>query len=283
MFLCSKLHGKTFKNQEQTNTICMKSGFNFICIICAFILGTVLFSCNNSDNYPELYSTMGTVTNLDDYSIDSDVYGKLMPKNPNIINSFNADSIGQRVLININFPNENDKDSKEDSGKEVTIYDLYKVLTKNADDLRLNNEESIDNFGNDDIQITNAYISNKHLNIEFNIGGNNTTIPHRISLLLTENTQIDDEGLLEVELRHNKNSDYGNKLYWGVVSFTLSSIPEYADTNFKGFRIIYQSDEYSKSETIVRLQNSNQRSVVRSMESSQEIGNRHPLFAGKLQ
>ena len=162
----------------------MKSGFNFICIICAFILGTVQFSCNNSDNYPELYSTMGTVTNLDDYSIDSDVYGKLMPKNPNIINSFNADSIGQRVLININFPNENDKDSKEDSGKEVTIYDLYKVLTKNADDLRLNNEESIDNFGNDDIQITNAYISNKHLNIEFNIGGNNTTIPHRISLLL---------------------------------------------------------------------------------------------------
>lgn len=260
----------------------MKFCINRIRIICISIMGTILFSCNNSENYPELYSTMGTVTNLSDYSIDSDIYGKLTPKNPNIINSFNADSIGQRVLININFPDEKDKDSKEDSGKEVTIYDLYKVLTKKANDIRLT-EENIDNFGNDNIKITNAYISNEHLNIEFNIEGNDETIPHRISLLLTENTQIDDEGLLEVELRHNNNSDYGNKHYWGVVSFTLSSIPEYNDEAFKGFRIKYQAEEYNKSEIIVRLQTSNQTSIVRSMKATQEIGNRHPLLAGELQ
>lgn len=149
--------------------------------------------------------------------------------------------------------------------------------------MRLNNNEDSESFGNDIIEITYASISNEHLNIEFNISGSNETIPHRISLLLTENTQIDDEGLLEVELRHNKNSDNGDKLYWGIASFTLSSIPEYSNANFKGFRIKYQSEDNTTSETIVRLQSSSQTRVVRGMESSQEIGNRHSLFARQLQ
>lgn len=261
----------------------MKLKINTVGIICIGILGTILQSCINNENYPELYPTMGTVKNLSDYSISSDLYGDIIPKNPDIIKSFDADSTGQRILININFPNEEDKDSKVNNGKEVTIYDLYKVLTKKADDLRLNKDEDIDSFGNDIIQITNANISNEHLNIEFNIPGNNETIPHRISLLLTEETQTDDEGLLEVELRHNKNSDNGNKLYWGIASFTLSSIPEYSDANFKGFRIKHLSDTNTISETIVRPQTSNQTRSVRSMESTQEISNGHSLLASQLQ
>lgn len=270
------------KSEIAKNTF-MKLNISTVGIICISILGTILQSCINNDNYPELYSTMGTVNNLSDYSINSDLYGDVIPKNPDIIRSFDADSVGQRILVNINFPDAEDKDSKVNTGKEVTIYDLYKVLTKKADDLRLNNDEDTESFGNDVIQITNVNIGNEHLNIEFNISGSNETIPHRISLLLTENTQIDDEGLLEVELRHNKNSDNGDKLYWGIASFTLSSIPEYSDANFKGFRIKYQSDTNTTSETIVRLQNSNQTRIVRSMESSQEIGNRHSLFARQLQ
>ena len=270
------------KSEIAKNTF-MKLNISTVGIICISILGTILQSCINNDNYPELYSTMGTVNNLSDYSINSDLYGDVIPKNPDIIRSFDADSVGQRILVNINFPDAEDKDSKVSTGKEVTIYDLYKVLTKKADDLRLNNDEDTESFGNDVIQITNVNIGNEHLNIEFNISGSNETIPHRISLLLTENTQIDDEGLLEVELRHNKNSDNGDKLYWGIASFTLSSIPEYSDANFKGFRIKYQSDTNTTSETIVRLQNSDQTRIVRSMESTQEIGNRHSLFARQLQ
>lgn len=270
------------KSEIAKNTF-MKLNISTVGIICISILGTILQSCINNDNYPELYSTMGTVNNLSDYSINSDLYGDVIPKNPDIIRSFDADSVGQRILVNINFPDAEDKDSKVNTGKEVTIYDLYKVLTKKADDLRLNNDEDTESFGNDVIQITNVNIGNEHLNIEFNISGSNETIPHRISLLLTENTQIDDEGLLEVELRHNKNSDNGDKLYWGIASFTLSSIPEYSDTNFKGFRIKYQSDTNTTSETIVRLQNSDQTRIVRSMEPTQEIGNRHSLFARQLQ
>ena len=260
----------------------MKLKHKIISIIglCAF--GIYMSSCLDNEKYPELHSTMGTITDIETPSIESDSYGKLLPQNPDVIKMYDADSIGQRVLVSLSFPNAEEK-NKEDSGKEVTIYDFYKVLTKKANDTRNQDSEPIENFGEDIINITSAYISREHLNIEFNINGNNETIPHRISLLLTEETKIDDEGLVYVELRHNKNSDYGNKLYWGVVSYTLSSIPEYNDTDFKGFRISYMSSDNTKSEITVKKQESNQDSAVRSMKSTQEIGYRHSLFAGQLQ
>ena len=250
-------------------------------ITLACILALLLVSCLDNDKYPELYPTMGTVSSLDNYSICSDSYGKLIPDNPDLISKNNADSIGQRVLLNINFPKENS--GQENEGKSVTIYDLYKVLTKNANDLRLSGAEPIESFGNDEIQITSAYISKEHLNIEFNINGEDETIPHRITLLLTENTHINDEGLIEVELRHNRNSDYGNKLYWGVVSFTLASIPECQNENFKGFKVIFYNSESIKDEIDVIKQESDQATVSRCMKATQEIGNWHSLFTCQLQ
>lgn len=115
---------------ELANNTFMKLNISTACIICISILGVILQSCIKNENYPELYPTMGTINNLSDYSINSDLYGDVIPKNPDIIRSYEADSIGQRILININFPNAEDKDSKTSTGKEVIIYDLYKVLTK---------------------------------------------------------------------------------------------------------------------------------------------------------
>ena len=260
----------------------MRLKHKIISILGLCSLGFYMSSCLESEKYPELHSTMGTITDIESPIIESDSYGKLTPTNPNIIKMHDADSIGQRVLLSISFPNAEEK-TREDAGKEVTIYDFYKVLTKKADDTRVIGCEPIENFGKDVIKITSAYISEEHLNIEFNINGNNETIPHRISMLLTEDTKIDDEGLVCVELRHNSNSDYGNRLYWGVVSFTLSSIPEYSDPDFKGFRITYFGSENYKSELTIMKPESNQDSAVRSMKSTQEIGNRHSLFAGQLQ
>lgn len=250
-----------------------------ITLACIFAL--MMVSCLDKDKYPELYPTMGTVSSLENYSICSDSYGRLIPSNPDLIRLNDADSVGQRVLLNINFPQKSN--GQESDGKSVTIYDLYKVLTKDANDLRLADSEAVESFGNDYIQITSSYISNKHLNIEFNVDGENETIPHRISLLLTENTQIDDEGLVEVVLRHNINSDYGNKLYWGVVSFTLSSIPECQNDNFKGFRIIFRNSDDSRNEIVVKKQESSQTTASRSMKAAQEIDNRHSLFPCQLQ
>ena len=262
----------------------MKINKSLIAILGSCLIGTSLTSCLDNETYPTIYPTMGTVVNTDDMSIDSDSYGLLIPKNPSVVSASDADSIGQRVLVNINFPDEeNARETSSTSGKEVTIFDLYKVLTKAANDLRLPHTEPEENFGNNNIQITSTSISKEHLNIQFNIEGQDETIPHRISLLLTENTKINDEGLLEVELRHNNNSDYGQRLYWGVVSYTLSSIPEYSKPECKGFRIIYNSGANTKAEWDVIKPSSDQDSAVRAMKTSQEISNGHSLLSSQLQ
>lgn len=281
--LCSNKHIKAFISQKIKKINRMSLKRNFICIIIPCMIGMIFSSCINDEKYPELYPTMGTVTSLDKCSINTDSYGIIIPKNPEILSMYDADSIGQRVIVNINFPDAESKSANNVNGKEVTIYEMYKVLTKKADDTRNENTEPIDGFGNDVIKIESVEISEEHLNIEFFIYGNDETIPHRISLLLTENTIIDDEGLLEVELKHNNNSDYGNNLYWGVVSFTLSSIPEYSDNNFKGFKIVYRGKENTMSELIVYKKSSDQASITGTMESPQKIGNRHSLLPGQLQ
>jgi uroporphyrinogen III methyltransferase/synthase len=61
---------------------------------------------------------------------------------------------------------------------------------------------------------------------------------------------LDENGLLPVELRHNPGADLQINSYWGVVSFTLSSIPQYQDSAFKGFRILYKIKEGDDIHTV---------------------------------
>lgn len=87
-------------------------------------------------------------------------------------------------------------------------------------------------------------------NIQYEIGGNNSNISHRISLLVPQNAHLDENGLLPVELRHNPGADLQINSYWGVVSFTLSSIPQYQESAFKGFRILYKNKEGDDIHTV---------------------------------
>ena len=82
----------------------MKLKHKIISIIglCAF--GIYMSSCLDNEKYPELHSTMGTITDIETPSIESDSYGKLLPQNPDIIKMYDADSIGQRVLVSLSFP-----------------------------------------------------------------------------------------------------------------------------------------------------------------------------------
>ncbi len=255
-----------------------------LAIISAISLLIVATSCINNDPYPVTYPTMGTVTDITNYTINSDSYGIIIPKNPNIISAKDADSIGQRIFANIYFHKENEKENA--SAKEVDIFELFKVLTKNANDLRVDKSEDINNFGDNTIQIippeTGSYISEEHLNLEFYINGENTKIPHRISLVLTEDTKLDDEGLLNVELKHNSYNDGESERFWGIASFTLSSIPECSDPKFTGFKISYKSFYNIKKELTI-LKPSNKKCTVRRMESSEEIDHRHALLSCELQ
>lgn len=207
------------------------------------------------------YSSLGTVMNSDDLLVESDSYGLLQPVNTEIFADNDADTIGQRVLMGLTFIDEEESVQAADTIRKVWVKQLYKVLTKAADDLRadtssLSTQDIEDEFGNQPIWVVTASISELHLNIQFNVKGHDADIAHRITLLLTDESTLDSGGLLRVELRHNPEDDTQEDLFWGVVSFTLSSIPECSDADFKGFRIIYNTGEEDAEEYIVTLSGS---------------------------
>lgn len=228
----------------------------------AAVFGLLCQSCSDGheEYFPSLYSSdeggyssLGTVVSSDELLVESDSYGLLYPINAEIFTDSGVDTVGQRVLMEINFIDE--IILNETQVQTVLVKQLYKVLTKAVDDLRTDtvttSTEIEDLFGNQPIWVTSASISGFYLNIQFNVKGHNTDIAHRISLLLTDESTLDSGGLLRVELRHNPEGDTQEDILWGVVSFSLSSIPEFSDPDFKGFRIIYNTGEGDTEEYVV--------------------------------
>ena len=260
------------------NLVKNKTFIGFTMALC-----TLFSSCLDDNDPIAIYPTLGTVSATEPMTIESDSYGTILPKNPSIVASHQADSVGQRVLTNLYF------DSEVSSSKEkplsASIIDMYKVLTKPADDLRKADAPDADSFGNAPIQPTSTSLSKEHLNIQFNIMGGNETIPHRISLLLTDATQIDEDGFVPVILRHHTNGDSQNTNFWGIVSFTLSSIPEFTDPHCQGIKLIYNSGANLNASVIIKKSNSKSDELTfrRMMETSQEVAHEHTLFTSELQ
>lgn len=207
----------------------------------------------SQDGTTAYYPTLGTVEDTEPITVASDTYGTLIPINPEVFEKNGADSIGQRVFLNVVFSSDaNNSSSKE---REVTVVNLYNVPTYTAIDLREAETTYPDDFGNDPVQITGASISKEHLNIEFNFKGSGNTHTHDFSLLLAKGAQLNNQGMLQVELRHNAKSDTPTGWYWGVTSFTLKSIPEYQQNNFQGFLIKYNSGADSQAVWEVKKSN----------------------------
>lgn len=228
-------------------SICFKAGALLFCL-------AATFSCNLNDSEPDLlYLTLGTVTNDGTLKIESDSHGILIPSNPERLIAADAAETGQRVLMSVP-ANEIEAGLQEGEAKEVNIVELYKVLTKDADDLRISRPdgEYDTDFGNDPLQIIGVSISAQHLNIQLYVKGHDKEKPHRISLLLDENCQLDENGWLPVELRHNAEQDLQSETFWSVVSFKLSSIPEYESPAFRGFHIYYNNGTDKRAECSVR-------------------------------
>ena len=194
-----------------------------------------------SDISTGTFSTLGTVIiNDQEIAIESDLYGILIPENPEIISSIDADSTGQRILAGFVF-----LDQSSQEGRRIRIVDLlYKINTLPASDLRTLPE---DNFGNAPLQITDVSFSKNHLNIQYLYEGSKQ-IQHRVNLVLTDQSKLDANGLLPVEFRHDACNDSSGQTMESIVSFTLESIPECQLPGFKGFRIIYNSGANSQAE-----------------------------------
>lgn len=247
------------------------------------LLCSMLSSCLDDNDPIAIYPTLGTVSATDPIKLESDSYGTILPKNPSMITTQQADSVGQRVLTNLYFDSE--PTGSNNGELSASIFDCYKVLTKNANDLRLADAPEADSFGLAPIQPTSTSLSKEHLNIQFNIQGGIETIPHRISLLLTDETIIDSDGFVSVYLRHDPNGDIQSTTYWGIVSFTLSSIPEFTNSACKGVKIYYNSGADLNASVVIRKQasKSDELTFRRMMEASQEIANEHTLFTSQLQ
>lgn len=229
--------------------------------------GIFLSSCLNNDEPEGFYSTLGTVTEVGtNLTFESDSYGLLKPTNPNWFVAEKADSVGQRVLAGVQF-----YDGKERNGENtpasVQIVELYKVLTKKVDDIR-NGEEDI--YGDDPIHIAVASVTKEHLNIQFTLASSTSGKPHRISLVLTEESVPDENGILPIEFRHNAEGDLPDwdTRGWGIASYTLKSIDEkYPDTEIKGFKILYYDESGSHAQCIVKREAMN-RMVVKPLAVS---------------
>lgn len=222
-------------------------------LLTALAITSTLQSCLDEDKVTVTYQpAVGTVNNENGKLLfDTDYYGVLEPINATIFSNYDADENGQRVMASIVFmDNAESQKTDTDNYRQIQVLELYKILTKNADSLT---EEQEDVYGNDPILISGGYISKKHLNLEFNIWRNDPSIAHRISLLLTEKSAPDENGMIHLELRHNAESDEQYTLAWGLVSFNLSSIPGYSDERFKGFIIEYSGQDGQTSTFTIKI------------------------------
>lgn len=222
------------------------------CIPVVLVGSICVSSCLNDDEPEGFYSTLGTVTETGhDLTFESDSYGLLKPTNPNWFVAEKADSVGQRVLAGVQFYGEEERKENHEP-LPVQIVELYRVLTKKVDDIR-NGEEDI--YGNDPIQIAIASVTKEHLNIQFTIASSSSGKPHRISLVLTEESKPDAEGILPIEFRHNAEGDVPDwdARGWGIASYTLKSIDEkFPDIEIKGFKIVYNEGGNNKAQCIVK-------------------------------
>lgn len=226
-------------------------------LLTALALTSTFQSCMEEENTVIYQPAVGTVDNQDGKLLfDTDYYGVLEPLNATIFSNYDADEDGQRVMASVVFM-DNSETPKTDNYKQIQVLELYKILTKNADSLTEGQE---DVYGNDPILISGGYISKEHLNLEFNIWRNDASIAHRISLVLTEKSELDENGMIHIELRHNAESDQQYTLAWGLVSFNLSSIPGYNDENFKGFIIEHSGQNGQTSTVTIKKDDNNAKS-----------------------
>ncbi|MGL5273475.1 MAG: hypothetical protein ACRC8J_08355, partial [Phocaeicola sp.] len=209
-------------------------------LLASCIVTTVsLSSCLNDNENITYFTELGTVRVTSKEAslpvVEGDIYGKSTITNKSILSHYDADSIGQRIMYTFS----EDKTTQDVSTDQVIrIYELYRVLTKPMDTL---SEDEEDVYGTDKVNIIGSYVSEEHLNIQFQVFANDRTIKHRISLVDTKGAYIDEKGFIHLEFRHNAEKDTQRELNWGFVSYTLASIPGYKEGTLKGFKIEYKS------------------------------------------
>lgn len=222
----------------------MKKVKNIFYAAILLISASFMQSCLDDNDYVPDFIELGTVTSTSNDGttepiVEGDIYGTSYITNKNVLKNSEADIEGQRIMYRFVESKLNETTENSDAKKQsISIFELYKVLTKPMDVLTEGEE---DVYGDDPINIIGAYVSAKHLNIQFQMQNNDQEIKHRISLVGTPETAPDTDGYITVDFRHNAEGDMANNLSWGYVSYTLESLPGYKDGKLKGLNIKYNS------------------------------------------
>ena len=197
--------------------------FGLLCLLTF----TTFTACDDDDDNFTYYADMATVKELDgQWILQSDNCGKLVPDNSSIIKLNDAAKDGQRVIAAFNFFNE---ENSRNSSRSIELYDIYRVLTKDLYQMPAEKEDSI---GDDRINITNMWIANDHLNIQYQIHYDDTSNKsHMLNLIVNEaaDDKNDKEDYLTLEFRHNAYGEAQRKLGPGIVSFRLNNIRQLAE------------------------------------------------------
>ena len=160
----------------------------------------LLFSCNDDDNKNSTRLSLLTVRTLDDagYYFETDSEKKVNI-NSNKAGIYKATD-GQRAFVYY------DLNDTKVSGYEynIDVYNIQNVLTKPVIELT---EETADSIADHNINVTRAWISKDHINIEYWVYHSGAK-QHMLNLV--EN-KISDEGKIDdyitLEFRHNHNGD----------------------------------------------------------------------------
>lgn len=211
-------------------------------LLAVFLLLSVtmpfLQSClDDFDGNEQPSLTIGTlrIINGNDYYFALDEGTKMYPGDTTSINNYKLTE-GQRTFIYF-YPLEEKVDGYDYNAQ---INHIENILTK---DIYSMPAEKADSIGDDGINITNMWIVDNYLNIQYQLyHSNNPDKKHMLNLVVNEASdgKNDKDGYITLEFRQNANNDElimpGN----GLVSFKLDKIANQME-NKKGLNIRVKS------------------------------------------
>lgn len=203
----------------------MKTKRPIFIIFIAALLMPLLHACLDDDTTNHHQLTIGTIKVVDgqEYYFALDEGTKMYPGDTTNIHNYTVVP-EQRAFVYFDLLEE--KVSGYDYN--AAIYRIENILTK---DIYLMPAEKEDSIGDDRINITNMWIANDHLNIQYQIHYDDTSNKsHMLNLIVNEaaDDKNDKEDYLTLEFRHNAYGEAQRKLGPGIVSFRLNNIRQLA-------------------------------------------------------
>lgn len=220
----------------------------FICLIIPF-----LQSClNDSESWPEGTNLAIATVRIKETTEQHNFYFLLDNNktiNPVTLKHKDYKAIeGQRAFVYFGMIDNKSVISDENYDYNANIFYIENILTKDIISL---SEVDKDSIGNDLLDITKVWIAQGYLNVECRYYSLNSDNKHLLNMVYHE---VDDEGYICLEFKHNAFHDYGTYARNGLISFKLDNVMNEM-TSAKGIKIYTNTYHYGIQSYILNLEN----------------------------